>query len=847
VDEAQTRFQNHKGLIMKNFSTRSAMHLRAAVCALAVVGTTPAFAAAAAAASDADKITNADDIVVTGTKVNKETPITSSVHTFEPQAIVSRSIIENSIAPTADYAQVLALTPGAALSPGTGNGVGLTDAKVTLRGFQDGQYNITYDGIPFGDSNDPTHHSTSYFPNGTYERIIVDRGPGSATDLGQSSYGGNVHIISREAQDKFFVEGQGVYGSFNTQLERFTINSGSIARLGGLKIIGAAEYKRTDGALTNASGWWANGFIKAELPIGSRAKFSVLSNYNQSLFHQSDTSSGVTGAQLAAGFGTNFGLLSPAQATALGDVAARSDWNWQNKTTDMEVARLQWDVNHVISIDNKTYTYFYKNFTLSTINAPGFCTAAITANGCTAPNGLKSGNVASVNPITGAQTILGGTTVPGSAPVLAGTATLLSAGTVANGPLLQVNPSDISGYTKLNQYRTSGNIFQVNVKTGLGLGKIGFWYEHSTSHRYGYGYDFTAAANANNGSIGDYNFNFAKMAAFYDYSEFRYDPTKLETNGTVVPQYIRYDEYTSWDQYQGFGEFAFKFLNDTLTITPGVKVQNFTRKTNTPIAAQSTRVGIVAQESYKPTLPYITINYLIQPNFSIYAQYAKGFIVPSLGNSLETKGATNQYVPLVPEPTKTTNYQAGLVYAGDRVNIDVDGYYIQASNSTTVDPTNSNTVIVNGNPATYEGFEGQISYVLYRGLTGIANGTLMSSKDDVTRLWLTKAPNYTALLGLVYNTGTLKLSMLQKFTGRQWVDAANTSRLAPYSYGVFSGSYTFKKFSLGVTVNNVFDSQPIVAQSGASPAAGAPLTSVPGTAYIFQTRRSYEASFKVKF
>ena len=157
-------------------------------------------------------ITNSDDIVVTSTRVNQSTPITASLQTFEPQAIISRSIIENSVPPTADYAQVIMLTPGASLVPSSGNGVGLGDAKITLRGFTDGHYNMTYDGIPFGDSNDPTHHSTSYFPNGTYERIIVDRGPGGATDLGQSSYGGNVHIISREATDKFFVEDQAAYG-----------------------------------------------------------------------------------------------------------------------------------------------------------------------------------------------------------------------------------------------------------------------------------------------------------------------------------------------------------------------------------------------------------------------------------------------------------------------------------------------------------------------------------------------------------------------------------------------------------------------------------------------------------
>jgi iron complex outermembrane receptor protein len=36
-------------------------------------------------------------------KVNTSRSITASIHTFEPQAIVSRSIIWDSIASTADY------------------------------------------------------------------------------------------------------------------------------------------------------------------------------------------------------------------------------------------------------------------------------------------------------------------------------------------------------------------------------------------------------------------------------------------------------------------------------------------------------------------------------------------------------------------------------------------------------------------------------------------------------------------------------------------------------------------------------------------------------------------------
>ncbi|WP_206239649.1 TonB-dependent receptor [Novosphingobium terrae] len=788
-----------------NTSYRRALLLGACAFTLslgttAYAATVPAAPAAPAAEDPAEgPIRNTDDILVTATKVNTSTPITASVHTFEPQAIVSRSIIENSVAPTADISQVVMLTPGASITPSSGNGVGLADTKIVLRGFQDGQYNITFDGVPFADSNDPTHHSTSYFPNGTYERIIVDRGPGGATDLGQASYGGQVHIVSRELSDKFFLEDQFVYGSFNTFMDRFTVNSGRIDKLGGLKIIGVGEYKQTDGALTNQGGWWVNGFVKAELPIGNNAKFSVLSSFNKSPFHSADSAGGATAAQIAA-YGKNYGAISPAQAAGSGYTNARSDWNWAIKTTDFEIARLQWDLGPNITIDNKAYTYFYKNFTLSTEDASTPCTTLSTLDQCT---GTGYTNVKAIGTGAGGG---GGKTVTG----------------------------DIPGYTKVNQYRNTGDIFTVSWKNALGILKGGFWYEHSQSHRYRYDYDFTTASRA--GGISDYTFNFNIMnnGSNWNYKETDKAANTM-LNGQYVPAYIKYDEYTSWDQIQGFAEYAFKLFDDKLTLTPGVKAMDFTRKINTPIAAQSSRQGIATQQSYKPVLPYATANYLIKPDFSVYFQYAKGFIIPSLSASLETAGATNAAVPLNPQPTKTTNYQTGFVFARDRLNIDADGYYIQASNSTTMDPT-TNLVTVSANPATYKGLEGQVSYVLAKGLTGIVNGTVMSSLDDVTHLWLTKAPNYTAMAGMIFGDGPFKLSYLHKFTGRQWADAANTTRIAPYSFGVLSASFTHGNLTAGITVNNLLNNQPVVAQSGSGAA----------TLYIFQTRRSYQASLKVR-
>ena len=812
-------------------STRFARHLLCTSAAVLIGGVAHA-SDAPAATPDATgaPIRNADDIVVTGTRVNQETPITASVNTFEPQAIVSRSIIENAVPPTADFSDVVLLTPGAS-GTSNGNGPGLSESKTVLRGFQDGFFNVTYDGIPFGDSNNPTHHSTAYFPTGTYERIIVDRGPGHATDLGQASFGGNIHIISRELSERPGLDAQAVYGSYQSYLGRLTLQSGAIEKLGGLKVIAVGEYKDTKGALTGSPAWFANGFVKAEIPLGSIAKFSILSSYNQDYYNQSDnngitcnqiltTAAGVTtatgrtnGSDCTATsqvglYGKNFGLVEISNPRFAGTPFpnARSDFNWTNKTTDFEIARLQINIGDNITFDNKLYTYFYKNFTVSTQSSTVPCATTPTVSSCRS--------------------------------------------TLSVGGVLTLKNGDLPGYTKVNQYRMYGDVAQLDIRTPIGTAKVGAWYESSSSHRYRYSYDLTAAFNA--GVYGDRHFDFAAMTAFYDYNRNASTAANgnVQLNGQLVPTYIAYDEYTGWEQLQGFGEFEFKFFDKRLTITPGIKAQSFTRSINTPIASQSARTGIQATDTYKPVLPYLTTNFLVRSNWSFYAQYAKGFLIPQLSDSLEaivrspvtgaynctTASATGGNCNL--QPTKTTNYQFGTVYAGDRLNIDADIYYITATNSTSVDPS-SGIATQSGVPAIYKGVEAQVSYSLIPHLTAIVNGSINSARNDNTaKLWLTQAPDYTALAGLVYTSSNLKLSYLHKFTGRQFADAGNLVRIAPYSTGVASGTVYFGPVGVGVTVYNVFNdtgTTKIGSSTGAAPL------------YFFQPGRSYQAQVRLRF
>ena len=421
------------------------------VIALAIVGAAPAGATEPVPAGDAaapaqidrsgtvngevkrNGIAEGSDIVVTGTRPNEIAPVTSSLETTEPQAIVSRSFIEDSLPATADFNQLVLITPSASNTGGNG-GVGISESKGQIRGFQDGEYNITYDGVPFGDTNDPTHHSNTFFPSDTIETVIVDRGPGNAGQLGQATFGGNVNLFSRVTTSNASATFRGLYGSFNTFLGRGVLQSGSIDRLGGTQIVLAGQYVNSDTRLTYSPYHQTNLFGKAVIPIGPAVKLTLLSTYNSNHFNQTDND-GATPAQVAE-FGKHFALNDdPTTPQYRG-------YNQTDKTTDFEVATLEAAIAPGTVFVNKVYTYFYNNSTLSAADVTGD-----TPNVTIAANGSK-------------------------------------------------RVGDVPGYTKLNSYRVYGDIVRTTVDLGPASLLIGGWIEWNVTHRKRYQYDLTAGGPA---------------------------------------------------------------------------------------------------------------------------------------------------------------------------------------------------------------------------------------------------------------------------------------------------------------------------------------------------------------
>ena len=131
-------------------------------------------------------------------------------------------------APVTDFADIIQAAPGTVSY--TTNGIGNGQAKIFFRGFVDDDYTMTWDGVPFNDSNDPSHHSWAYIPAAAIGYVDFDRSPGTASDIGPSNFGGSIHFFSPDLGDEPHIRIEETYGSWNTYQILGDINSGGFLK-----------------------------------------------------------------------------------------------------------------------------------------------------------------------------------------------------------------------------------------------------------------------------------------------------------------------------------------------------------------------------------------------------------------------------------------------------------------------------------------------------------------------------------------------------------------------------------------------------------------------------------------
>jgi iron complex outermembrane recepter protein len=336
--------------------------------------------------------------------------------------------IQNFTSPNADFGELVEMAPGTfSIDP---NGIGLGQDKTYFRGFPDGDYDIDFDGVPFYDTNTPTHHTWAFFPAPWVGGVDFDRSPGSASTVGPTPFGGSIHLLSPEMKTDPLFNASISYGSFNTILFDTNFDSGLFFnRTSNLMV----DFQRmtSDGYETN------NYQIRDAGSLKYVYKFSednILTGYSGVVWLDSNTpNSNPTRGQIAR-YGDNFLLTNDFNSGELSNCATAKSClfplNYKFYTyhvpTDFEYVDWTKQWGHGWQTDFRPYTLSYYN--AQYYNNPSFGSDGFTYS---------------------------------AAPV-----------------------SATSAVDKLNSYRKYGESLVASEVSKYGIFRSGLWYEWATTNRY---------------------------------------------------------------------------------------------------------------------------------------------------------------------------------------------------------------------------------------------------------------------------------------------------------------------------------------------------------------------------
>jgi iron complex outermembrane receptor protein len=375
---------------------------------------------------------------------------------------ISTAFIKNFIAPTSDFAEVVNLAPGTFSL--NSNGIGLGQGKTFFRGFSDGQYTITFDGIPFEDTNSPTHHSWASFPSQWISSTDFDRSPGQVSEFGPTNFGGSINLKSPELQADPDIRGTFSYGSFNTRLYQMDFDSGLFGPGKKNAILGDINQMTSDGYQTLNNQQRDAGYAKLQHRFSDKTSLSLYGGVVD-IWNNTPNTTNPTRVQVAQ-YGDNFLLDSTPTCTTVTlncPVANGSPdpyyvgYNTYHVQTDFEYADFNSYLGNGWKFDTKAYTtrYWNKQF-------------------------------------------------------------------YQNGSTVNLSASKPSGVDKLNGYRHAGDTLVVSREMKWGTFRTGAWYDWAYTDRYQVPSNILSQLNT---PLGNFHEHFITQT-FQPFAEFEAHPTR---------------------------------------------------------------------------------------------------------------------------------------------------------------------------------------------------------------------------------------------------------------------------------------------------------------------------------
>lgn len=726
-------------------------------------------------------------------------PMDTLLEARSARTLITPAFLQNFTSPVADFGEAVAMAPGTFTT--NGNGVGLGQSSTYFRGFPDGMYDIDFDGIPFYDTNTPSHHSWAFFPSQFIGSIDFDRSPGTAATIGPTPFGGSIHLLSWDLSPLENLRGHVSYGSFNTYLYDGEYDSGRILPNHKLTLQVDVHHMQSDGYQTYNHQIRNAGAIKAQYRFSDKTAVTGFSgvlwldantpNFNATRCQMYGAASGYTcTGSLApfAGAGINFLLTDNSDPYNY----LNNEYNMYHVPTDFEYVGLHTERSHNIVIDVKPYTYNYDN----------------------------SEKYSNATPITEASTINGSTTYQG----------------------MKIQPCDVEvakktssalpcGVDKYNSYRKYGETSTLTQTSRLGILRAGLWYEWAATNRHQFPAD--PLNHWKRQALSNFNEQFWTNS-YQPYGEYEFFVTK-QLHVTAGTKFAYYDIATK--QFADNG----KTVGGLGTNNPNSFITN--------------------GGNYSAWLPSIDGNYRLTHNWSAYAQLSTGSVVPPSKVFDYTQSATGTPVKTLPKQQRSTTYQVGTVLKLRRFTLDADYYHVRFQNSysSTLDSTGEPVYFLQPSSIT-KGFEAESNIYITHGLSvylnasvgraeyvGSLNVDCAPSKCSApaltlkapSGLWVQNTPSDVETEGVTYQHHGWDLGMFNKRVGTMYQDNGqyhNQATIDPFTVTNAFFNYTVRKggrfdqTKIRLSVNNLFNQHNVTGDNITGTAATTTI-SANGTTY----------------
>jgi iron complex outermembrane receptor protein len=719
-------------------------------------------------ASVAEEVTvEADEVTSIAAQL---APVKSLLDAGSARTEITSTYVSEYTSPVTDFADIIQAAPGTVSY--TTNGIGNGQAKIFFRGFVDDDYTMSWDGVPFNDSNDPSHHSWAYVPAAAIGYVDFDRSPGTASDIGPSNFGGSIHFFSPRLSDDAHLHTEVTYGSWNTFQILGDINSGSFWHNKAHFWING-DYQSSDGYQTNSPKQDVAVTAKFDLKFSDRTNLTVIGT---NIIVDAFTNNDPTRRQLFH-HGDNY-LYDANQMNPDGTYNAQYyHFSSYHVPSFFDIISFNHDFGKSWKLDTKSYTYGYSNHQHYQ-NATD--------------NDLVTDSVLT-------QTIeekVGGDDQPA-------------------GPNYDKKPT---GVDKLNQYARGGEIATLSYATNWGVFRTGSWYEFTNTLRYQIYTDPITWVDSPYIKNNKFHEHFLTYAV-QPFAEFQLVAIPRWTITVGIKDAFYRMNLTQYPDGKVVGNLGCASLLTASCSTTSQHAQDY--NSILPSFEANYRINntwsVYGQYGRGSIAPFSNVfdttgaQVAVTPPPTIASTYQGGTVVKLNRFAFDADAYHIHFTNTYSTYTPSSGPDEGFAF-----------YYANPDSNTNGFEAEGNYAITNSLSFNANGTFGIAKYEAAAAKAAVtdSNGNIITPAVAATpAAWVAATPHDTESLGLTYQKNGIDFGIFGKRIGSRWDDIGSDHQVVPYdpfwisnlfvNYNVHNHSI-FDGSKIKLSLNNIFDSHDVV-------------------------------------